>query len=133
MGYNTDARGQISIDPPIPWGEIKDSPFLPENARARATERDIMFRIDSEEVDTPEGTLTRRTAVALVQSWDGDARNYNIVDHLQEVVTRHGANRTFTGRFDMEGEVSGDIWRLLVRNGKAVRVDPIVTWPDDED
>lgn len=133
MGYRTDARGQISISPPIPWGEIKDSPFLPGNARARATERDIMFRIDSEEVETAEGTLTRRAAVAMEQSWGDDSRNYNIVAHLQEAIDRYGKNHTFTGRFDMSGEESGDVWRVCIRNGKAVRVDPVVTWPDDED
>jgi hypothetical protein len=132
MGYNTDARGQICIDPPIPWGEIKDSPFLPENARARATERDIMFCIDSEEVETAEGTLTRRTAVAMEQSWGDDSRNYNIVAHLQEALDLYGKDHTFTGRFDMEGADSGDIWRVCIRGGKAVRVDPIVTWPEED-
>jgi hypothetical protein len=33
MGYATRFNGEITITPPIPWGQIKDSPFLPDAAK----------------------------------------------------------------------------------------------------
>lgn len=131
MGYTTYARGEIRIDPPLTASEIKGSPFMPDVARQRGTNRDVMFQIQMSEIETPEGTLFKRSAVAIVQSWEDEPRNYDIVAHVQELIDLHGTGRTFTGHFDMEGEEPGDIWRLYVRDGKAVRVDPVITWPGE--
>lgn len=130
MGYVTYARGEIAIVPPLKPREMDGSPFMPDNAREYRTPRDVMFRIEIEEIPTDDGILFKRHGVAVVSSWEDEPRNYNIVDHLQELVERHGDGHEFVGRFDMEGEESGDIWRLKVVNGRATRFDPIVTWPD---
>lgn len=131
MGYTTRFIGQIDIEPPIPWGQIKDSPFLPDNAKKRDG-RDLMFVIDEERVDTEQGMLVVRSAVGLVSTWEDEARGYNIVEHLQEAVSVHGGYR-FVGRIDCEGEDAGDLWRLCVKDGSAVRVQPRIVWPDDEE
>jgi hypothetical protein len=129
MGYRTDFTGEIAIVPPLPWGQIQDSPFLPDRATGRHTARDLKFRILEEAVDTDEGRLYRRTAVALVSTWDDDPRGYDIVEHLQEAIDAY-PDREFTGRLDCAGEESGDLWRLEVHGRVAVRVEPRIVWPD---
>ena len=128
MGYITYAHGEIAIEPPLAYPEVHGSPFLPEVAEHE--ERDVMFRIETQAVETADGTLSRIWAMAIVQTWEDEPRNYNIIEHLQELVDRHGQGRDFVGQFDMEGEDAGDIWRLKIVNGKATRIDPVITWPE---
>lgn len=130
MGYTTKFVGEIYIEPPLAWADIKDSPFLPENAKRRGElGRDLKFRIETSERDTDEGTLTVRRAVSLVSTWEDDARGYSIVSHLQEVVDAF-PTRGYHGRFDAEGEESADIWRLKVVDRKAVKFEPVIVWPE---
>lgn len=35
MGYLTSITGQLDIDPPIKWGDIRNSPFLPSERGGR--------------------------------------------------------------------------------------------------
>lgn len=128
MGYITSFDGELTIEPPIPWGEIKDSPFLPSNARERGG-RDVMFRIEQHDRETPEGTLTVRRAVALVSTWEEEAHGYDIVQHVQEAVDAYPGHE-FLGRMDCEGERNGDMWRLKVVNRVATRIDAVITWPE---
>lgn len=128
MGYVTNFSGEIRIEPPIPWGQIKDSPFLPDNARER-NGRDLMFVVSEVQRDTDEGTVIARSAVALVSTWEDEARGYDIVEHLQEVVTAYPGHE-FVGRLDCEGERAGDLWRLEVHDRRAVKVTPRIIWPD---
>jgi uncharacterized protein DUF6205 len=130
MGYVTRFTGEIVIVPPIPWGKIQNSPFLPDSAKARDG-RDLKFRIQEEAVDTDEGRLYRRSAVALVSTWDDDARGYDIVEHLQEAVDAFPAHE-FSGRLDCEGEETGDLWRLEVHDRRAVKVRPRIVWPNGD-
>lgn len=133
MGYCTRFFGEIRIDPPISWSRIKDSPFARKGSNGW-WERDLKFHIVEETTDVSdergEGTLIRREAVAIVTSEEDDSRGYNIVEHLQQVVTAYGEGRTFTGRLYAEGEEAGDLWRLEVHDGRAVRVEPRIVWPD---
>lgn len=134
MGYNTRFTGEITIDPPLLWVDVKDSPFLRANARRSGSSngRDLMFDIETTERDTDEGVLTVRRARALVSTWEDDARGYEIVKHLQEVVDTF-PTRTYGGRIDAEGEESADIWRLKVVNGRAVRFEPEIVWPKESE
>ncbi len=130
MGYTTHARGDIAIVPPLTAREIKGSPFMPDVARQHGTNRDVMFRIEIDNRETDEGLLVVKRAVAIVQSWEDEPRNYDIVPHLQELIDAHREGHEFRGHFEMEGQDPGDIWRVYVRDGKAVRVDPVITWPE---
>jgi hypothetical protein len=129
MSYNTRVTGEIAITPPIAWGAIKDSPFLFGDDRWPG--RDVGLRIVEETVDTDEGTLIRRHAVAVVPAREDGYKAYSIVEHLQELVNQFGAEHTFTGMLEGEGEDSGDLWRLTVRHRNAVKVVPQIVWPDE--
>lgn len=127
MGYVTSFRGEIAITPPIQWGQIKNSPFLPDNAKSN--DKDVMFHVEQVERETDDGTLSVRSAVGLVTTWEDGARGYNIVAHVQEAINSYPGHE-FTGRLNCYGEESGDLWRLEVHGRRAVKVEPRIVWPD---
>jgi len=131
MGYYTRVTGEIRIDPPLPWAKIGGSKFLPD--KAWHAELCVKLRVDVEEVDTDEGTLTRRTATAVEPVTDESFKAYTLTEDLQKLVDWAGSEHRFVGRFSCEGEETGDLWRLHVVDGRAVEVRPTVTWPDEGD
>ncbi|MFC7817567.1 DUF6205 family protein [Streptomyces sp. NPDC057367] len=130
MGYYTNVTGEIRIEPPLTWSEIRDNPTLPETAGGRS-EYDVRLRIDEETVDTDDGQLTRKTCSALVPAWDDSFKAYHLVEHVQEMIDAFPGH-SFTGRLDCEGEESGDLWRVVIRDGRAVKVTPSIVWPDED-
>lgn len=129
MGYNTYVTGELTITPPLTWNEFKDSPFFA--ADDYAPERDLKLRIEESSVDTENGVLISRTAVALVMAWEDEYRAYNLMDHVQEAVDAFPGH-TWSGRLECEGEENTDLWRVVIRDGRAFRIEPRIIWPDDE-
>ncbi|MFD9948791.1 DUF6205 family protein [Nonomuraea sp. NPDC059023] len=127
MAYRTQISGRIEIEPPIPWGDIQDSEFLPrseDDALKYCIELDIAER----DVTVREGVLRARAAIAI-QTVDPNLalRAYGLLDEVQEIIDQHGDGRTFTGVLWCRGDDAHDLWQLRVVDGKAVRVEPI--WP----
>ena len=131
MGYYTRVTGELHIEPPLTWPEFKDSRFLPGSPNDNGN-YDVQLRADEETVDTDEGQLVRKTASVLLPRWDDSFKAYNLIEHVQAVIDAF-PGRTFTGRLECEGEDNTDMWRLIVRDGRAVRVEPRIVWPDEED
>lgn len=144
MSYETNVTGEITIDPPIPWGAIRDSAFVPHRARGDAEiqdrkeraklMRDVCFKLERLEVDVEDGKLTRIRAVALVpthSNYAGDSGKV-IERHVQEVIDAF-PDRTFSGRINGEGEENGDMWRVKVVAGRAIRFFPQVVWPEESE
>lgn len=130
MGYSTYVTGAITITPPIPWSEVEDSPFVTLD---RAwVERDVRFHIAEAFENGADGVvLSWRRADAVVPAHEDSYKAYDINEHLQELVDAHGAGRVFSGYLSGEGEDNDDMWRLYVRDGRAVRVKPEIVWPDE--
>jgi hypothetical protein len=124
MGYNTSVSGEITITPPLTWNEIKDSPFL-------GCDLDVALHVQEETVDTEDGTLTRKTATALVPAWEDSYKAYHLVEHVQRALDAFPGH-TFTGRLECEGEDNTDIWRVIIRDGRAVKIEPRIVWPDED-
>lgn len=132
MGYNTSVSGEITITPPLTWNEIKASPFEPVGrGQYCAIDIDLVLRIEETSVDTDEGTLVRRTGTALVMRQIDEYRARNLVEQVQQCIDLFPGH-TFTGRLDCEGEENADMWRVVIRDGRAVRVEPRIVWPDEE-
>ena len=137
MGYETKLSGEIEIHPHIPWKYVRESVFLPENAvkGARLHGRDIMFRIAEHTDETDDGTLTWKSAVALVPTHRGYAGG--IIKHVQEVVDAFPEFDFSEGRIDAEGEGDGsgepDIWRVKVINRVARQFRPKLIWPEESE
>lgn len=131
MGYYTKFEGKITIDPPLTWREIKGSPYLPEAARKSGTV-DVMFRVQTSNEETDDGLIIRSWADAIVPLSDSQYKGYHIIETIEKLIKAF-PEHTFSGRFDCEGETQGDIWRLVVRDGRIKRVEPRIIWPEDED
>lgn len=124
MGYNTSVTGEIRIEPPLAWREFKDSPFA-------GRDMDVKLRIDEETVDTDDGPLIRKTASAIVPAWEDSYKAYKLIEHVQQAIDAFPGH-TFTGRLECEGEENTDLWRVVIRDGRAVRVEPRIVWPDED-
>jgi Family of unknown function (DUF6205) len=131
MGYTTHVTGEFAIEPPLTWNELKNSEFAPHNITDRY-DPDLILRVSEETVDTEEGQLIRRSATALVMREIDEYRAYNLLAQVQKAVDAFPGH-TFTGRLECEGEENTNIWRVVIRDGRAVKVTPRIVWPDEED
>lgn len=133
MGYNTRVDGEFAINPPLTWNEIKNSPFNQPGREGLwcAEKIDLGLRVNETSVDTDDGPLLRRTASALVMPYIDEYRAYTLIEQVQQCIDLFPGH-TFNGRLDCEGEETGDLWRVVIRDGRAVRVEPRIVWPDEE-
>ncbi|MEV8394789.1 MULTISPECIES: DUF6205 family protein [unclassified Streptomyces] len=129
MSYVTCVTGEFTIGPPLNWGEIKGSPFSPFPP-AGDNRIELVLRVDEETVETADGPLLRRTASALVMSEIDEYRADGLLKLVQRAVDSFPGH-TFAGRLECEGEENADMWRVVVRDGRAVRVEPRIIWPDE--
>lgn len=129
MGYTTHVQGEFRFEPPLSWAEIKDSPFNDESRRTPLQAKEVRLIVDTEEVDTEHGILTRKTASRLVLAWEDEYKEHNLVGHVNEAIDAFPGH-TVTGRMDCEGEDNSDIWRIVIRDRRAVRVNAQIVWPE---
>ncbi|MGW4670132.1 DUF6205 family protein [Streptomyces sp. NPDC004324] len=126
MGYTTRVDGEFAIEPPLTWTEFKDSEFASDHIGAP----DLVLRVTEEAIDTDDGPLLKRTATALVMREIDEYRAHNLLAQVQKAVDSFPGH-TFTGRLDCEGEENTDLWRVVVRDGRALKIVPQIVWPED--
>lgn len=131
MGYKTCVTGELTITPPLTWSEFKDTPFNTSSIDSYDGLMDVKLRIEEERTETAEGTLIRKTASALVRAFEEEYKAYHLLEHVQMAVDAFPGH-TWGGRFDCEGEENGDLWRVVIRDGRAVKVTPSIVWPDED-
>lgn len=125
MSYDISFSGEIRIDPPIPADEVLAAGFIEPGSYGA---KDIAVKVTEEPVEGVPGAY-RRLVVALVPAM-GTYTAYQIQHHIQEVVDRWGEGRIFAGRIDCSDPNTGDLWRLEVHDGRVVKVEPRIVWPD---
>ncbi|MFJ2110608.1 DUF6205 family protein [Streptomyces sp. NPDC087850] len=128
MGYKTHVTGELAINPPLTWAEIKNSIFDPADL---SDSQNVMLAITEERVDTDEGVLIRRTGTAIVSRWEESFKAYHLVEHVQMAIDAF-PDHEWTGRLECEGEENTDVWRVIVRDRRAVKIEPRIVWPDEE-
>ena len=126
MSYTTRFTDEIRIDPPIPFEDIEGQGF--SNAERHGQTKDVSLKVVEEPIPGEPGGY-RRVAVAIV-GLSGGFSCYDAIPDTQEIIDRWGEGRTFTGRLNASGEDAGDIWRLEIRDGRVVKVEPRIVWPD---
>lgn len=133
MGYITRVEGEFTIEPPLTWNEIKNSPFNKPGREGLwgADGIDLGLCVNEASVDTDDGPLLRRSASALVMPYIDEYRARELVEQVQRCINLFPGH-TFTGRLDCEGEENTDLWRVVIRNGRAVKVEPRIVWPDED-
>jgi hypothetical protein len=123
MGYNTRVTGAILITPPLTAAELRAHPEVKDGDCA-------YVQVNEEPVETDEGTLIRTTGNAIVPWRDEEYKAYDLVEQVQHIVSTF-PDRAYEGRFDCYGEENPDIWRLVIRDGRAVQIRPQLIWPDE--
>lgn len=117
--------GEITIEPPLPWAKIRQSPFLPDHS---AFEADVMFRVVEDE------ETGARQAVALVAAMDSFTGN-EVKEHLQLALDLYAPEHTFTGYIEVQyeagsvGEDESPMTRFYVFGTKVYEVEPELRWP----
>ncbi|MFI1165576.1 DUF6205 family protein [Streptomyces sp. NPDC020801] len=91
----------------------------------------LVLRVSETSVDTDKGPLLRRTATALVMREIDEYRERGLVEQVQRCIDLFPGH-AFTGRLECEGEENTDIWRVVVRDGRALRIEPRIVWPGEE-
>jgi hypothetical protein len=133
MGYETRVTGMINIEPPLPYGQIKASPF-----RVHNRDTVLAFEEDHRVEDTDEGTLSKVTAVGIRARDESLDKHYGVDIELTKIVEAYPGHR-FTGELVICGVEPGDISRLRVEYGagpgrgmvnKVVKEKATLTWPD---
>jgi hypothetical protein len=130
MSYRTHVTGEFAITPPLAWPEFKDSEFAPHNIDC-SYDPDLILRVAEESVDTDDGPLLKRTATALAMREIDEYNARNLMAQVQKAVDSFPGH-TFTGRLECEGEENTDLWRVVIRDGRAVKVEPRIVWPDED-
>lgn len=150
MGYNTDYRGKIRIEPPLNEAEIdylqkfsesrrmyrKNGPYFVDGSEAYGQGRDADIMAYNDPPPCQPGLWCKFIANdegnALV--WTGDEKTYDgeewiryLIDHFlkpdaeaSKIQDDQFAEFTFNhicnGVMLAQGEETGDVWRLVVRN-----------------
>lgn len=127
MGYVTRFDGEFVISPPMTWAEVRDSKFGPD--RFEINRLDLKVSVGESVVEDDDGERITRSGVALVPAYEDEMRGYDIVEHVQQFIDEHPRHE-LVGRLDCAGEETCDLWRLEIQNGRAVKVQPRIVWPD---
>jgi len=138
MSYSTYMTGRITITPALTWMDIKDSKHFGGSATNVEGWRecpDLVFEIETEERQMPEGVLVIERAVAIVPASEYyPTRGDHAESELRELVKTFGDVRAFEGVIEGLGEGDGtiegiDAWRLhIAEDGKVRKIKPRLVW-----
>lgn len=127
MGYISHLHGRIEIDPPIPWAEVKDSPYTEEANRSDF--RGVHFELYTKSRTEGADEIITRTAVALVVD-DESGKFYELTKDLKAVAELIGPERDTRGWIIRMGEDNTDIERFGFRHGELIQQTAEIRWPD---
>lgn len=123
MGYESHWTGEVRIEPPLSWAEIRavKSPGM----------QDVKLRLVEDVEDTPTGQIRTVTAVA-VQPATSVFNGYSIHEELQALVDAHKAHE-FTGAIEARPlDPGGESWRYVIRDRQVVRQVARTVWVDED-
>lgn len=123
MSYEVTVTGSIKIDPPLNHKEIREAPCWDSCAH------DITMKIDEKREESDTGTLIQQSSSALIACERVGYSAYHVEDNINEMI-RTFPDHTFSGHFECQGREVGDLWRIAVKDNKAVQVRPTIVWPD---
>jgi hypothetical protein len=139
MSYYTTLNGDIQIEPPLTWSEVKDDQGRghTEVGYSRDGRNALSITVDESKRETDEGTLQIKQGTHI-EGLPGDPRAGQSGEtaraELQEILDRYSKpGRTFVGTIEGSGEDPLDVWRLRAAHADdrwVATVDlPTITWP----
>lgn len=123
-GYDSHFIGRFTISPPLTWGEIRSvrSPGL----------QDLRLELDEVVTETATGQTKVVTGIAVVPITRSPYNGIAIEEELQALLDAHPSHE-FLGEIAARPEdPSGEPWRYIVRDRRAVRQVPVLGWRDAE-
>jgi hypothetical protein len=128
VGYYSRITGAIAIAPALKWSEYKDKGLTDAGAPNHPS---VVLRTHEEERDGEGGVMFVRWADGIIPATDESIKAYELEAEVRAIVAAFRTGRTFGGYLEISGEEQGDLWRLVVRDGRVVRIEPTVTWPEE--
>lgn len=135
-----DARitGRIGIDPPVTWGELHDKPWA--LGRQSRVYPDVVVDLGTTSETAADGEVLRHSGVAIVPTGH-ETSAYDLIDELDRIVqgfgtAPDGTARRFAGFLHVVWAGGQEIYRVVIKAGRAVEVRPVMVWPEgarDED
>lgn len=122
----TKVDGHLKITPPLNWAEIKRDPLMIGSWRGSA----LALEVESAQVETQDGFLTKKTCGVIMPVAADEISGVNIVSDAQKLLDAYPTH-TITGELDCIDTETFDRWRLVIKDGKAYRLDAQLTWHYD--
>jgi hypothetical protein len=132
MGSTVDIKGEIRIDPPVPWLDIRYSEYVPQpGIKPWEYNNDLMLRVVEEPTENAEGeTLIRRWVDAIVSCGADEQRASYLEQEIDGIIAELGSGYTYSGYLEMSCRDFMSQWRVKVVDGRAVKFEPKLVWPD---
>lgn len=132
MSYDYRVEGELTITPPLEWGQLKESTFFAEGTHAHrhpSNAPDVKFLVEEDEEETSQGFYLKRYAAHVVPYREEPYRCRTILDDIRSLIGDFPENE-FRGIFILTGEYVGDLRRILV-DERGVREEKAkLIWPD---
>jgi hypothetical protein len=134
MGYYSTVTGNIEIKPCVPHKimvELIKKGFAEDETNKHTLDRDVLVSYDINTEETDQGTLKSYCGWAISPLTDDRYKAYDVLKHVQEIVDFLGTEAyRYLGHLEINGEEQGDLWRIIVKDGKATEIKPSLLWPE---
>jgi hypothetical protein len=129
MGYYSRIRGQINIDPPLTWAEVRETGFDPDNEDLpNGDYKCVVIDVDVRIEETDIGTLTTKIGTAIVPASEEQLKYYSLADQMKRLCSHPVfKDRNLTGYIVRLGEDNGDVERY---DGTGRVEKAKLLWPD---
>ncbi len=126
MGYYTMLSGELKVDPPLKWSQIKGHPALEFWNGYDA----LRIGVDSSAEETDDGTRTIKRGTRVEPYTNYSCKAYENKKSLAQLVAEFPGH-TFLGEIHGDGEETGDYWRLYVdQERRTIMEKARMVWPD---
>jgi hypothetical protein len=132
MSSTGTVNGFLTIEPPLKWSEIRESPFFVNNQSKPSEDTDVILYVEEEETETEAGrsvVITSSVAIPCRPAFDCRA--------LEEwtklfVKAMKAIGRSVCGVMIVQPRDFGDggVWRVIVDGGGVRKEDAKYMWPD---
>ena len=128
MGYYTRFEGELEVDPPFTWAELRDSPFTEEGNSGRSSEFFTILVTESVE-ETEDGHTVTKRGLGVRVTYSDDCKAYDFENHFARFWNMHGEGHIFHGEFKAWGEDNEDVWKARIGPDGPERVEAELTFP----
>lgn len=100
MSDDSRTVGEVTVTPPLKWGEVRKSDFVTADTResGRRGGQSLVFEISKVQHETDEGESTVKTVSSIIPVRGGHGASGYLAANMREIVDAHPGH-TFEGEF----------------------------------